>query len=122
MNGPTYQVVKPQVSFWMYWPEALLLLLSYATPIVAWVIWRNGGMVARAGSAMVLFAAVAEFVMLNRMNKKHLLNACRVKENERPWDFSLAAKVVGFISLFAALLGTFIWGYGDLVMSDRGHR
>jgi hypothetical protein len=116
MNASTYQVVKPQVSPWMYWPEGTLLLFSYATPVVAWVIWHNGGMVSRSGSIMVFLAAVAEFIMLNRMNKKHLLNACRVKTNETPWDFSLAATIVGFVSLFAALLGTIIWGYGDLLI------
>jgi hypothetical protein len=65
---------------------------------------------------MVLFAAVAEFITINRMNKKHILNACRVKANEPPWDFSFAARVVGIISLVAALLGTILWGYGDLLI------
>ena len=116
MNASTYQVVKPQVTFRMYWPEGVLLLFSYATPVVAWAISHNGAMVSRSGSIMVFLAAVAEFIMLNRMNKKHILNACRVKANEAPWDFSLAAKVVGFLSLFAALLGTIIWGYGDLLL------
>jgi hypothetical protein len=48
----------------MYSPEAALLLLSYATPVVAWLISHNGGMVSRSGS--IFLAAVAEFVMLNR--------------------------------------------------------
>ena len=112
----TCQVVKPPVRFSMYWPEIVLLLLSYATPVLAWVISHNGGMLSRSGSIMLFFAAVAEFFTINRMNKKHLLNACRVKANEAPWDFSLAAKIVGFVSLFAALLGTIIWGYGDLLV------
>jgi hypothetical protein len=116
MNNQTYQVVKPRVSFAMYWPEGVFLLLSYVTPVFAWLISHSGDMLARSGSVMVFFAAVAEFIMLNRMNKKHLLNACRVKANEAPWDFSLAARVVGIISLIAALLGTILWGYGELLV------
>jgi hypothetical protein len=100
----------------MYWPEVVLLLFSYGTPVLAWVISHNGPMLARSGSIMVFFAAVAEFFTINRMNKKHLLNACRVKENEIPWDFSSAARVVGAFSLLAALLGTILWGYGDLLI------
>jgi len=108
MNTLEYQVVKPQVSFRMYLPEGVLLLLSYATAVLAWVISHSGPMLARSGSIMVFFAAVAEFITLNRMNKKHILNACRVKANETPWDFSLVATVVGVVSLVAALLGTIL--------------
>lgn len=116
MNNKNYEVLKPNVSFTMYWPEGVLLLLSLGTPIVAWLIWHDGAMLARAGSIMVFFAAVAEFFSINRMNKKHILNACRIRANEVPCDFSSAARVVSFISLLAALVGTVLWGYGDLLV------
>jgi hypothetical protein len=116
MSKPTYEVVKPRVSLRMYWPEVALLLASFATPVAAWPVWRNGGMLACSGSIMVFFAAIAEFVTINRMNTKHLLNACRVRAQEKPWDFSCAAIGVGVVSLVAALLGTFLWGYGDLLL------
>ncbi len=115
MNSQTYKVVKdPAVSYWMYWPEGLLILLSVATPFIAWAIWHSGNMFGRSGSVMTFLALLAEFVSLHRLNKTHLLNACRVKANETPWDFSTACKVVGVLSLFCALAGTLIWGYGDL--------
>lgn len=98
----------------MYWPEALLLLASAATPFIAWAIWHDGNMFGRSGSVMTFLALLAEFVSLNRMNKKHILNACRVRANEMPWGFSRAAKLVGIVSLIFALVGTLIWGYGDL--------
>lgn len=119
MNDENYHVIIPKVSFRMYWPEGILLLLSFATPIVVWLIWHNGVTLARSGSIMVFFAAVAEFFTINRMNKKHLLNACRVKSNEPPWDFSCASTVVGIISLISALLGTVLWGYGDLLFDIK---
>lgn len=116
MNNPqTYEVVKnPPVSYRMYLPEVLLLLLSVATPFIAWAIWHNGNMFGRSGSVMTFFALVAEFISIHRMNKKHLINACRVKAKKTPWDFSRAYKVVGILSLICALAGTLIWGYGDL--------
>ena len=116
MNTPTYEVVVPPVSFRMYWPEATLLLLSFGTPVVAWLIWHSGDMLGRSGSIMVLFAAVAEFITIHRMNKKHIPNACRVKAGEKPWQFSCPATVVGILSLVAALVGTVFWGYGDLIV------
>ena len=116
MNGPKYEVVKPTVSYGMYWPEGLLLVLSVAAPVIAWFIWHNGNMLGRSGSVMVFFAAVAEFISIHRMNKKHILNAWRVKANEVPWEFSRAATIVGVVSLLCALFGTLLWGYGDLLV------
>jgi hypothetical protein len=116
MTDQNYEVVKPEVSYSMYWPEALLLLLSVATPVIAWFIWRNGNMLGRSGSVMVFFAAVAEFVSIHRMNKKHILNACRVRANEIPWEFSSLSTVVGVISLIFGLVGTLLWGYGDMLI------
>ena len=111
----TYEVVKdPPVSYRMYWPEAVLLLASVVAPVAAWCIWRDGVMFARSGSLVVFFALVTEFVSLHRMNNKHILNACRVKAGEVPWDFSKPARVIGVIALLVALAGTVIWGYGDL--------
>jgi hypothetical protein len=62
---------------------------------------------------MVFFAAAAQFVAINRANRKHLLNDCRVAASEIPRDFSAAAKVVGWLALVLGLLGTLIWAYGD---------
>ena len=116
MSNSSYILVKPKVSRGMYWPESALLTLSFAMPIFVWLVWRDGQTLARSGSLMVFFAAVAEFFTLNRMNKKHLLNACRVRANETPWDFSNAAMTVGVVALVAALGGTVLWGYGALLI------
>jgi hypothetical protein len=110
-----YHVKAPRVDLCLYWPEGVVLLLAYVAPIVTCAVWHTGAMVSRSGSITVFFAAVAEFIMLGRMNKKHILNACRVKAKEVPWGFSLPAKAVGLLSLFAGLGGTIIWGYGDLL-------
>jgi len=118
MNNSSYQLVKPKVSLRMYLPESLLLLLSFATPVLVWLIWKDGSILARSGSLTVFFAAVAEFKTLNRMSRKHLLNACRVRANETPWDFSNVANIVGIVSLLAALTGTILWGYGDLIIKS----
>ena len=106
---------KPQVGLRMYWPEALLLTLAWIVPIVAWLVSRGGLMLSRSGSLMVFFAAIAEFVMLHRANKKHLLNAQRVRAGQAPLGFSNAATIVGWLALISALVGTVLWGYGDLL-------
>jgi hypothetical protein len=116
MGISDYRFVKPPVSLWMYWPEGAFLVASVAAPIVAWAIWRNGAMVSRFGAVGLVFAAIAEFYMLNRMNKKHLLNAWRAKTNEDPWDFSRAANIIGYLALFAGVLNTILWGFGDLLL------
>lgn len=64
---------------------------------------------------MVFFAAVAEFVTINRLTKKHILNACRAKEGDPIQNVSAAAKIIGVISFMLALVGTFIWGYGSVL-------
>jgi uncharacterized membrane protein len=110
-----YQLLKPRVALSLYWPEALLLVVSFLTPIVAWIVFHDEAILERSGSLMLFLGALAEFVTLNRMNKKHLLNACRAKAHETPWDFSPAAKIVGVVSLVAALLGTVLWGFGTLI-------
>lgn len=109
------EVVRPTVSFRMYWPEITLLFLAYATPFVGWAVWQSGPMLERSASVMLFFAALAEFLTLNRMNRKHLLNACRAKDHQRPWDFSGAARCVGALALLAGLIGTVLWGYGSLL-------
>jgi hypothetical protein len=84
---------------------------------VTWLTFHDGGMLGRSGSVVVFFAAVAEFFTLNRANKKHILNACRVKNGETPWDFSRPAKIVGLLSFVVGLIGTILWGYGDLLIN-----
>jgi len=106
---------KPQVGLRMYWPEALLLAFGWIAPIVAWLVSSGVQMLSRSGSLMVLFAAIAEFKMLHRANKKHLLNAERVRAGQAPLEFSNAATIVGSLALISALVGTVLWGYGDLL-------
>ena len=116
MSNGAYHVVKPDVSYKMYWPECLLLLLSVLTPVVAWLIRQNGEMLQNSGILVVFFAAVAEFISIHRMNKKHILNACRVRNNEAPWDFSPASKLIGWLAFFCALAGIILSGFGNLIV------
>ena len=116
MNRKTYQVVQPEGELAQYWLIGALLAVSLLTPLVAWVIWRDGDILSRSGSLMVFFAATAEFLTLNRANKKHILNACRAKDNEIPWDFSKYDKVVGVVAFIIGLMGIVIWGFGNLLL------
>lgn len=99
----------------MYVPEIVLLTVAVVCPVASWLLCPDPAMFARSGSLTVFFAAVAEFVSIGRMNKKHLLNAARVKAGEAPWDFSRPARIVGVAALLIAAAGTLVWGYGDLL-------
>ena len=67
---------------------------------------------------MVFFAAMAEFLLIGRANRKHILNACRAKNGETPWDFSRTDKGISIIAFLLALVGTVIWGFGDLMLTN----
>jgi len=108
-----YSVVRPDVPPKEFWREGALLLLSIITPIVVLATFRDADLFARSGSLMVFFAAVSEFVSVNRLHKKHVLNACRAKNNETPWDISPMGTITGWLAFLFGLLGTVIWGYGD---------
>ena len=109
----TYNLAPSDVSFPAYWPEWLFLLASIAAPVIVHFAYSNPELFARSGALMVFFAAVAEFVTLNRSNRKHLLNACRAKDGETPRDYSSVTKLIGWLSFLFALAGTIIWAYGD---------
>ena len=109
----TYDLAPTDVRCATYWPEWLCLLAAVAAPAVVCVVYRNPDLFARSGALMVFFAAVAEFVTLNRSNRKHLLNACRAMNGETPRDYSGVTKLIGWLSFFFALGGTIIWAYGD---------
>ena len=109
----TYALAPTDVPFGAYWMEWLLLTASFGAPIITSLLYHNADLFARSGALTVFFAAAAEFVTLNRVNKKHLLNACRAKDHEMPRDFSPATKLVGWLSFLFGLAGTIIWAYGD---------
>lgn len=104
----------PNVGYMFYIWEIVLLLLAIAIPFVSWFIWQSDDMVARSGSLVVFFSVLSEFLLLNKANVKHIRNAQRVESGQEPLKFSTPAKNIGYVSLFVALLGTVLWGYGDL--------
>jgi len=109
----SYTLAPTDVGFSACWLEWLLLLASVSTPILVSLVYHNAELFARSGALTVFFAAAAEFVTLNRSNRKHLLNACRAKDHETPRDFSLATKVIGWLSFLFGLTGTIVWAYRD---------
>ena len=113
----SYSLFTPDVKWQMYVPEIALLAVAAVCPVVSWLICPDPAMFARSGSLTVFFAAVAEFVTIGRMNKKHLLNAARAKAGETPWDFSRPARIVGIVAFVVAAVGTLVWGYGDLLFT-----
>src|SRR5436190_22877858 len=111
----TYEVYQPKVVYSQYWVEWSFLVIGVLIPILAAIMCRTGNAFERSGSLTVFCAGVAEFVTLNRLTKKHILNASRALNGERPWDVSGAAKCVGIAAFVVGLIGTVIWGFGSKV-------
>jgi hypothetical protein len=86
---------KPLVSFAAYLPEEALLSLAWLTPMLVWRSWHDVHLLARSGSVMVLCSVLAEFIFLNRVNRKLLKNAKRVAQGQVPWNFSTAETSIG---------------------------
>jgi hypothetical protein len=86
------------------------------SPCISLIFSTDKNIFARSGSLMLFFAAIAEFFLLNKINHKHIVNDCRVLNNRNPWSFSKPARRIGIFSLLLALIGTIIWGYGDIIL------
>jgi hypothetical protein len=82
-------------------------------PVAVRVLIGPGDYFERSGSIAVFCAAIAEFIALNRLTRKHFLNACRAKAGETPWGISSAFGVVGKVAFVIGLYGTAIWGFGS---------
>lgn len=108
-----YLVVKPESRYLEYWPEMAFLGLGAAIPTV--FLWHFGASdwLERSGSLAVFCAAVAEFIALNRLTRKHFNNAARVRVGEAPWITTTAFQVVGWAAFMVGLVGTVIWGFGS---------
>jgi hypothetical protein len=115
VTGKTHELSEPKVRLSMYWREALLILAAWIIPVFVWLHWRDVPLLARSGSLMVLFSAAAEFFFLHSVNRKHLLNACRVRDGDELRGFSKLARLVGSVALVTALAGTVLWGFGDCI-------
>ena len=115
-SSPEHDFYEPDIDLKLYRLELCLLSLALATPILTLLICRTGIELQRSGGVMDFFAVVAEFITLNRANTKHMRNASRAWRGEQPWDFSKPGKVVGMLALIAALVGTLLWVFGDLLL------
>ena len=96
-----------------------MLAGAYLTPLIACLYWRTGEAMRQAGGVMVFFAVVAEFISLNKASNKHLLNASRAFRREMPWAFSTTDRVIGWLAFVAAVIGTLLWVFGDLLLNSQ---
>jgi hypothetical protein len=109
----TYTLDVPDPGKVEYKPEMAFLALGALILIAVRVFIGAGEWFERSGSLAVFCAAIAEFIALNRLTKKHFLNACRAKAGETPWGLTTAYKIVGWLAFALGLTGTVIWGFGS---------
>jgi len=111
-----------------FWTTPCLLIVAVFAPISAWFGFANfyddsSVWFQRSGSIIVLCAVWVEFVLFNI---NHISNP--ISTSGKSWNdekisntFTVKySKAIRFLKYFAALMaivGTFIWGYGDIVHS-----
>lgn len=88
--------------------ELVLVLLAVAPAMIslaASVATGDGEWFQRSGSLMVLFSAAVEY------RRRHLLQAGRGNDSWLFW------RRIPYVCYSAILLGTLVWGYGDLLFA-----
>nr|WP_163501697.1 hypothetical protein [Halomonas socia] len=104
-------------AFWIEWGLVALAVASIAVAFLwSWLLPDQGVRFQRAGAVMVLFAALLEFrqargiaeqyandIVVSVIAEVPALSACRER------------KAFQSVAMVAGLLGTLIWGFGDLL-------
>lgn len=71
----------------------------------------------RSGSLSVLFGVWIEY-NLSKVNEHINLSGLWVTEQETLRDeYNLKYSIVQYVGIFLAVMGTLIWGYGDILIS-----
>lgn len=99
------------------------LLSAWVFVLVCWFIDRSAGtdLFARAGSVLVLVAVIAEYRLLASKNAFHSLQLTAL-ENGHKVDFGIQHPNKRHLWLegsahISTIVGTLIWGYGDLIIA-----
>ncbi|TAA41725.1 hypothetical protein [Corallincola spongiicola] len=107
------------------WTSLPLYLLAITIPVLAWLGFLQidadlGVWFQRSGSLMVLFAVWVEFKLFKITNFSNPLSP-----GGQTWDdletgdrlkdkYSSLIQILKYFAALLAILGTLIWGYGDL--------
>jgi hypothetical protein len=101
--------------------EVLLLVLAYVVCIisaVASVKTCDGSWFSRSGSLMVLFAAIVEyrnFGIQQKLNEIAQESTNYWNAEPEKWRVPNKRKIFDRIVIITLVIGTLIWGYGDLL-------
>lgn len=72
----------------------------------------------RSGSIMILFGAIVEYRRITQVDKKNEYNGGPIGMIEMRELFNVPSPIrkIRFITSFMIILGTMVWGYGDLFL------
>ena len=105
----------------------ILFILSALLPVFAWMGCFNfdedvASWFQRSGSLMVLCAGILEYILFNitlsstpQSGKKKQLYVSVVKRYVVSPRYLRFIHTLKYIAAFIAIVGTVIWGYGDLI-------
>ena len=96
----------------------IILFLAFAWCVCSFLSSDpNGIWFSRSGSIMVLFSAIAEFILSNRReNSPETKSEMKTGADVRTIrTLCKRDRVLEILSLFGIIVGTIIWGYGDCI-------
>lgn len=111
---------KRDLNFDKYRTEIILLIIGFFFVIISYkasIYDIKGLWFMRSGAILVLFAAIVEF----RLNDKTLKSINRKNVGSHAFktpinmNNSKEHNIIAFIAHIFIILGTLIWGYGDLI-------
>ncbi|WP_022729424.1 hypothetical protein [Fodinicurvata sediminis] len=95
---------------------ALAVLPALGSLLLSWLLSDGGTWFQRAGSLMVLFAVWLEFLETRKVAKtRHQDIEASLLVNLPLTSDTPVELMFQRIAIFMAILGTIIWGYGDLL-------
>jgi len=80
---------------------------------------QNGILFSRSGSILVIFSAIVEYrIVMNQIMKQQFTNGMTtsLRTIASAPNLTRGEKIIRLIAHMSVLLGTLVWGYGDLLI------
>lgn len=104
-----------------------LLLIGYII-IIFFFFYKlsdyQGDLFLRSGSILVIFSVIVEYrIVMSQVNKHQYKYGTSIKMSDlaSAQNITTGEKLIKLISHISLILGTLIWGYGDIVIKTINH-
>ena len=103
------------------WIEVLILLLACSFAVASYLFSQATGDAHWFGRSGAVVVILSVWVETRNYAAQQRLNDCRhsaagfVSGSPQDWSMPRRRKILEYVTLLIVLLGTLIWGYGDLM-------